>query len=259
MKRVSKTPPATPLASRAAKSKKPAVSAKAAPAASKPALRTQARERPLSSAAHRGDSLPGVGRAEKKLDKRQRIRAAAWELFTSIGFEETRTKEVAERAGIATGTLFLYAPDKTDLLCLVMHDRLVDAVDRAFLTLPRALPLVEQLLHVFRMLFAMYGEHPKVGSAFIRIVQTADGPNGREVGAMTFGFLHRLAGLVQDAIARGEVDEATSPLLCAQCFFGLYFFSLTTGLSGYLSMDAALDPHLRSTLELLMRGLAPRA
>ncbi len=261
MKPASKTPPATPLSPRAAKSKKPAVSAKAAPrdTVSRSARRTATPERPLSGAAHRTDSTSGVGRAEKKLDKRERIKAAAWELFTSVGFEETRTKDVAERAGIATGTLFLYAPDKTDLLCLVMHDRLVDAVDRAFLTLPRALPLVDQLLHVFRMLFAMYGEHPKVGSAFIRIVQTADGPNGREVGAMTFGFLHRLAGLVQDAIARGEVDEATSPLLCAQCFFGLYFFSLTTGLSGYVSMDAALDPHLRSTLELLMRGLAPRS
>jgi AcrR family transcriptional regulator len=194
----------------------------------------------------------------KKLDKRARIRTAAWELFTTVGFEETRTKDVAERAGIATGTLFLYAPDKIDLLCLVMHDRLLEATDGAFLTLPKRASLVDQLLHVFRAVFAMYAEHPKVSRAFIHVVQGADGPNGREVGAMTFAFMHRLSGLVQEAIARGEVSADSSPMLAAQALFGLYFFAVTTFLSGYMSMEAALDPFLRSGFELLMRGLAPR-
>ncbi len=195
---------------------------------------------------------------QKKLDKRARIRAAAWELFTTVGFDETRTKDVAARAGIATGTLFLYAPDKTDLLCLVMHDRLVEATDGAFLTLPKKATLPEELVHVFRAVFTMYAEHPKVSHAFVRFVQGADGPNGREVGAMTFAFMHRLAGLVENAIARGEVSADTSPMLAAQAFFGLYFFAVTTFLSGYMSMEAALDPLLRSGFELFMRGLAPR-
>jgi AcrR family transcriptional regulator len=200
----------------------------------------------------------GPVRAQKKLDKRERIRAAAWELFTTVGFEETRTKDVAERAGIATGTLFLYAPDKVDLLCLVMHDRLVSATEGAFLTLPKRASLVDQLLHVFRAVFEMYAEHPKVSHAFVRAVQGADGPNGREVGAMTFAFMHRLAGLVQDGVQRGEVAAEVSPVLAAQVLFGLYFFTVTTFLSGYTSMEAALDPMLRSGFELIMKGLAPR-
>src|SRR5689334_15739514 len=102
------------------------------------------------------DTVPPLGRREQaKLDKRERIKAAAWELFTRDGYEATTTKQVAERADVAAGTLFLYASDKRDLLCLVMHDRLVETVDARFATMPRGGPLIEQLMHVFRGLFRM--------------------------------------------------------------------------------------------------------
>lgn len=224
----------------------------------KAAARPAKKGRAAAASTPRSAPAEGPVRAQKKLDKRERIRAAAWELFTTEGFEATRTKDVAERAGIATGTLFLYAPDKTDLLCLVMHDRLVETSNEAFLTMPKKASFVDQLLHLFGRLMRMYAEHPKVSLAFVQVVQSADGPNGREVGAMTFGFLHRVAGLVNDAVARGEVDAEIQPVLAAQSIFGLYFFALTNALSGYLPMEAALDPLLRSELELLMRGLSPR-
>src|SRR4051812_33649121 len=60
---------------------------------------------------------PRLGRREQsKVDKRARIQRAAWDLFTTVGYEETTTREVAERADVAVGTLFLYAEDKRDLL-----------------------------------------------------------------------------------------------------------------------------------------------
>ena len=199
-----------------------------------------------------------VTRAEKRLDKRERIKAAAWELFTTVGFEATRTKDVAEKAGIATGTLFLYASDKVDLLSLVMHDRLLAASDEAFLTMPKGVTLVEQLLHVFRAVLAMYAEEPAIGMAFVKHLQASSGPNGQQVAAMTFAFLHRLGALIMDAAGRGEVAADTPPLLAAQSAFALYFFALQTWLSGFTSLEAAIDPHLSSALELMMKGLAPR-
>src|SRR5689334_19117939 len=104
---------------------------------------------------------PPQPRHERKQDTRERIRAAAFELFTTVGFDETTTKAVAAKAGVASGTIFVHAEDKTDLLCLVMHDRLVAAVEGQQKTLPRDGPLLEQLLHLFRGPFRMYGEHPR--------------------------------------------------------------------------------------------------
>src|SRR6188508_2991033 len=87
-------------------------------------------------------------RARQKHDKRERLRAAAWELFTEKGYDATSTREIAERAGIATGTLFLYAKDKADLLFLVFEHRITEAVEAGFRTLP-ATGLRDQVLHLF--------------------------------------------------------------------------------------------------------------
>ncbi|MFT3764935.1 MAG: TetR/AcrR family transcriptional regulator [Minicystis sp.] len=200
----------------------------------------------------------GSRREQQKLDKRERIRAAAWELFTTVGFDETTTKAVAARADVASGTLFLYARDKVDLLCLVMHARLAEATEQRFATLPRAAPLLDQLLHVFRGVFQMYGQHPALAAAFVRNFPGANGPNGQEVSAMTFAFLHRLGQMVQAAQARGEVAADVEPMAAAANFFWLYYGALMSWISGYASLETALDPGLRGALALQMRGLAPR-
>src|SRR6185436_5591525 len=84
-------------------------------------------------------------RLKHKLDTRERIKAAAWELFTTDGYEVTTTRAVAKLAGVAAGTIFLHASNKADLLFLVMHDRLAKTVDRQLATMPRDKELVEQL------------------------------------------------------------------------------------------------------------------
>src|SRR5437867_6288345 len=48
-------------------------------------------------------------------DKRQRILAAATAVFAERDFHEVRVDEVAVRAGVGKGTLYLYFPTKDDL------------------------------------------------------------------------------------------------------------------------------------------------
>lgn len=197
-------------------------------------------------------------RAQKKVDKRDRIRRAAFELFVEKGYDGTTTKQVAERAGVATGTLFLYAKDKPDLLFLVMHERLRSAVEAALASVPRPAPVLEQLLHLFRGIFSMYGEHPEMGRAFVKLLPGADGPNARTVNAHTFAFLGQVAALVAEAQARGEIAAEVEPMRAATNIFFLYFGSLLGWLSGFTDLESSLDPGLRSALELQLRGLWPR-
>lgn len=196
-------------------------------------------------------------RLQHKLDKRERLRRAAFELFVERGYDATTTKAVAERAGVAAGTVFLYAKDKADLLFLVMHERLATAVDDRFSTLGKG-PLLERLLHVFAGIFAMYGEHPAVAAAFVRELPGAKGPNADRINALTFAFLHRVAGLVRDAQEAGEVDGAIEPLRAATNVFALYFGALLGWISGFSTLETALDPGLRDALSLQIRGFVTR-
>ena len=201
---------------------------------------------------------PPKSRAHRKLDTRERIRAAAWELFTTSGYDETTTKAVAARAGVASGTVFVHARDKADLLFLVLTERLSATVDAGFATLPRG-GLVDQQMHLFARLFRMYAEHPALSAAFVRSVGVPNkGPNGQAMDAYTFAFLHRLGGLIAAAEQRGELRPGLPLDVAASNVFALYIFALTAWVGGYASVDQALAS-LRAALELHQQGMAAPA
>ena len=59
--------------------------------------------------------------AETKEATRRKILTAAHELFRTVGFEATTTRDIAKAANIATGTLVNYFPTKEAIVtCLVM-------------------------------------------------------------------------------------------------------------------------------------------
>lgn len=75
-------------------------------------------------------STTPLGRRERSKDaKRARIFSAASELFAKRGFEAVTTREIAERADVAAGTLFRYAATKSELLLMVYNDAAVVAFE----------------------------------------------------------------------------------------------------------------------------------
>jgi AcrR family transcriptional regulator len=58
---------------------------------------------------------PGL-RENKKLQTRQAIAAAAFELFVALGFDGVTVAEVARRATVSEATVFNYFPTKEDLI-----------------------------------------------------------------------------------------------------------------------------------------------
>jgi AcrR family transcriptional regulator len=63
-----------------------------------------------------------VSRAEKKAQSRQRILDAARDVFFRDGFMSANLDEVAEKAGVAKGTLYRYFESKADLYVAVLAD-----------------------------------------------------------------------------------------------------------------------------------------
>ncbi len=57
-------------------------------------------------------------------DKRQRILDAAVQVFAERGFFHSRVNDVAEAAGVAGGTIYLYFKNKDDLLISLFEDRM---------------------------------------------------------------------------------------------------------------------------------------
>ncbi len=64
----------------------------------------------------------GVSRAEKKAQSRRRILDAARDVFFRDGFMPANLDEVAEKAGVAKGTLYRYFESKADLYVAVLAE-----------------------------------------------------------------------------------------------------------------------------------------
>jgi len=198
-----------------------------------------------------------TGRRERnREEKLRRVRDAAEALFHERGFEGATMREIAERADVATGTLFLYATDKRDLLFLVYGERIARTTEGAFHDLPAEAPLVEQLLFVYGRLLESYAPDPALALHFVTEQLRGGGARQKESEAVRIAFFHRLAEVVRAAQARGEVDEAVDPGQVVWSSFTLYFGALLSWLGGWSTREEALDGVLRPALELQHRGMA---
>jgi AcrR family transcriptional regulator len=65
--------------------------------------------------------------AETKAATRQRILAAAAQLFASKGFDASTTRDIADAAGIAAGTVFNYFPTKEAILASMAAEAACEA------------------------------------------------------------------------------------------------------------------------------------
>jgi AcrR family transcriptional regulator len=198
-------------------------------------------------------------RERNKQDKRKRIQDAAWQLFTQKGFAATTTREVAELAQVASGTLFLYAKDKQDLLQLVYYEVLAETIERAFRTLPDGENLLDTLVYLFQQFFQLYQQHPDNTRAYIKATIFLEPTQmyGPQTFQQVADFVQRLAALLAQFQQKGEIAQDISLEQASANLFALYFTTLGRWLNGQLTFEEAQGQALRQTLALQIQGLRP--
>ena len=88
--------------------------------------------------------------------KVRRIIDAAIQLFAERPFHEVRMEDIAARAQVAKGTLYLHYKDKEDLFLGIMNDGLQSLVERLEESLEAEMPPEEKLLVMNRESFRYF-------------------------------------------------------------------------------------------------------
>ena len=107
-------------------------------------------------------------RARNKLDKLRRIKDAAQTLFVAKGFDDTTMREIAVRAGVGLGTIFLYAKDKRDLLFLTINEALENVTNEAENAVDPKEPLIDNLLAIAKLHYRFFGQQPALSRLVLR-------------------------------------------------------------------------------------------
>lgn len=186
--------------------------------------------------------------ARNKREKLDRIMRTARRLFERKGFEATTMREIAAKADIGHGTLFLYARRKEDLLVMMFRDEVGRAVDEAIATVPRP-PILEQILHVLSAITTHHERNVALARVFVKELPFVDDTR-HGVAAFMTNLLTRLADLIARAQAAGELSTDAPPMLLTRNLFAIYFNNLQRWL-GHEPCDAAeRDRWIRDALEL---------
>jgi len=198
-----------------------------------------------------------MGRRERnKLEKLRRITSAAKELFATKGFAQTTTQEIAERADIGTGTLFLYAKSKEDLLIMVFKDEMIETSQAAFRKISSTPSLIDQLMEVFGSMIAYHNRDVGLAKVLIKEITILASPERRN-------DLRELMKIVYDGIGdlivsgqkAGKIRASVDPQTAAENLFGIYYINLIGWLGGMATKRQFLS-RLRPMLTLAIEGLA---
>jgi AcrR family transcriptional regulator len=171
---------------------------------------------------------PRVGLRERnKLDKRQRIRAAARDLFARRGYEAATMRDIASRAHVALGTLFNYADDKRDLVFLIFNDVLDGLTDRA-LAAPRPdAAILGQLMAVFRCHYEVLAKNPALSRLLLQeLTFYSQGKEAARFHAIRARFMGGIERLVRAAQEDGRIGTAETPAFIARYIFFVYSAAL---------------------------------
>lgn len=203
---------------------------------------------------------PKAGLRERnKADKLRRIQGAARELFVEKGYDNTTTREIAQRADVGLGTLFAYAADKRDLLFLIFNSEIEKVFEKGRRDALKKDSLLDQFLAFFRSYYQFFMQQPALSRFMLReLTFYMKGTEAQRFQAGRENLLQCLRELVAAAQAQKRIGSAETPQTIAQAVFALYASELRSWVSADLPhLEQGLQ-QLRRMLRLLIAGLDSR-
>ena len=189
-------------------------------------------------------------------DKRDRILDAATKVFAKRGFFAAQVAEVAKRAGVAAGTVYLYFNSKDDLLLSLFERTMGDAIadGRAALdSLHHAATPIERLRHIAHVHLARLGRDRQLAVVFqVELRQST-----KFMARLSSSSLRAYLGLIREVIVDGQqhglLRADINPTLAAKVIFGALDEMATNWILS--ERDYQLEDDAEPVMNLLLGGL----
>jgi AcrR family transcriptional regulator len=203
---------------------------------------------------------PAPTRQRRKEARPQELLDAALDLFVEKGYAATRSEEVALRAGVSKGTLYLYYPSKEELLKEVVRTNVVNQIaEGADIVREFEGPTSELLARVLRLWWERVGETRASG---ILKLMMSEARNFPEIAQFYVDEVIRpsdamLGRLVQRGIDRGEFRAVVVPDVVHALVTPLLFLVMNKHSLGACSVGSMLDPKavIEAQIDLVLNGL----
>jgi AcrR family transcriptional regulator len=207
----------------------------------------------------------GGVRQRRKEARPQELLSAALALFVEKGFAATRAEEVARRAGVSKGTLYLYYPSKEELFKAVVRHNLTSLIaegeQMASCFEGSSSELLARLIQTW---WERFGNTPAAGIHKVILAEVRNFPELAQFYAdeVMVPADRLFGGCVERGVARGEfrpmpTHEVSLALIAPLIFMAVHRHSFgCCPVNGAVDMDPELM--LKTHLDLVLRGLQVR-
>jgi AcrR family transcriptional regulator len=198
--------------------------------------------------------VPGV-RLQKKQQTRERVIAAARDLFVEVGYEAATIRQIAQRAGVAVGSVFTTFASKLEILHFVMIERL----DRLYAELDSVTPhlrgsTTDRLCSIMAVHYDFEMKRPRLFTAYL-----AANFEWSETPVVTYGANPKLRGMLGDVLTRGITVGEVRPDAEIELFLDLMLasYAMNYRLAAQQGLAApALIEAMDRQIALAFRGIA---
>ena len=200
-------------------------------------------------------------RQRRKQARPQELLESALALFVEKGFAATRAEEVAQRAGVSKGTLYLYYPSKEELLKAVIEhylsSRIAATAEQVRVIQGPMAPVLREMLvawwqqtyagpgsGTFKLIISEVRNFPEIGDFYVREVV--------EPGhALVRTILER--GIASGEFRAVDVESAVHSLLLPMIMLCTHKHALGACTEHTIDANKFIAEHV----ELVLRGLLP--
>lgn len=193
---------------------------------------------------------PKLGRRERnKQEKLDRITAAARELFTQYGVGEVTTQQVAEKADVGSGTLFLYAKTKAELLLLVHNAKYAQALAAGVDAAATEVAVLDAVMAIIRPIIECNRVQIENGRTYLREIVFGDPAEPHHAEALSLTIQTEAA--IADVFTREEHLVARGPEKLARIVSSIMFISMTSSATIEMT-DAQVGDEIRDQISVLL-------
>ncbi|MFI8632885.1 TetR/AcrR family transcriptional regulator [Microbacterium sp. NPDC077663] len=179
---------------------------------------------------------PAPGRRERnKQAKLARIVAAASSLFAEHGVDDVTTQQIADAADIGTGTLFLYARTKGELLLLVQNTHYERALREGRDAATAASGPIDAILALIAPIVRCNRVQVENGRTYLREMVFGDAGEPHHAEAL------RIVAETEDTVRGILTERAGRPSDDAAVLARVFSSTLFTAMAGATSPEITVD------------------
>jgi AcrR family transcriptional regulator len=211
------------------------------------------------------DTTMAAGERTKRWQRRSEARpaeivSAALDLFVEKGFAATTMEQIAARAGVTKGTVYLYFRSKEDLFRAVLEESVVPTVEAGEQIIEAHTGSAADLYRTLvRTWWSVIGRPPTSGIPKLIMSEASNFPALGEIffekvvqrGRKLFAATIQL-GIDRGEFRRVEVDHAVRLSLAPLTSFVIHSHSLACYEKGAVDLDALVELHI----DIFLRGIA---